>query len=100
MSPPSTRIGTAFLLALLLPLVLPFGSEAVPSLVTTWTAAAQEVFPDSRERTISAVRTTGPIEIDGRLDEDEWARAEPTSGFIQREPFEGRPAMEETEVRI
>ncbi len=100
MSPPSTRTGAAFLLTLLLPFVSPLVSEAAPWSVTTWTAAAQEVMLDSRERTISAVRTTGPIEIDGRLDEDDWARIEPTSGFLQREPFEGRPAMEETEVRI
>ena len=38
--------------------------------------------------------------IDGRLDEDVWAAAEPLTDFIQAEPFEGQPATERTEVRI
>ena len=38
--------------------------------------------------------------IDGRLDDPVWARAEVISGFVQREPFEGRPVSERTEVRI
>jgi hypothetical protein len=65
-----------------------------------WTVAAQQPLADSRERMARAIRATGPIEIDGRLDEPDWARAEPTSGFTQVEPLEGQPAMEGTEVRI
>ena len=38
--------------------------------------------------------------IDGRLDEDVWASAEPLTNFVQAEPFEGQPATERTEVRI
>jgi hypothetical protein len=38
--------------------------------------------------------------LDGRLDEPEWVRAEPATGFTQREPEEGAPASERTEVRI
>ncbi len=38
--------------------------------------------------------------IDGRLDEDVWAAAEPLTDFVQAEPFEGQPATERTEVRI
>lgn len=55
---------------------------------------------DSRDRVVRAVRADGPIEIDGRLDEAAWARAEPARGFTQEEPDEGEPAMEETEVRV
>ncbi len=65
-----------------------------------WSLAAQQPIPDSRERTVRAVRATGTIEIDGHLDETDWQRAETTSGFIQVEPFEGEPAIEATEVRI
>jgi len=38
--------------------------------------------------------------IDGRLDEDVWAAAEPLTDFVQADPFEGEPATERTEVRI
>ena len=38
--------------------------------------------------------------IDGRLDDDAWAEAQVLTGFIQREPTEGRPVSERTEVRV
>jgi hypothetical protein len=40
------------------------------------------------------------LRIDGRLDEPEWNLADSVSGFRQREPHEGNPATESTEVRI
>lgn len=57
-------------------------------------------WPDSRERTLSAVLVDGEITVDGSLDEEAWARAIPASGFVQEEPFDGRAAVEETEVRV
>ena len=53
--------------------------------------------------TVRVGRATPAIEapaIDGRLDEDVWAAAEPLTDFVQAEPFEGQPATERTEVRI
>src|SRR5215475_3719423 len=47
-----------------------------------------------------ASRDTGPILIDGLLDETDWGRAAPLTGFTQRLPAEGRPATQPTEVRI
>ncbi|MEJ7809296.1 MAG: DUF5916 domain-containing protein [Gemmatimonadaceae bacterium] len=41
-----------------------------------------------------------PIAIDGRLDEPAWARGAWVSGFLQRDPMEGAPASEVTEVAI
>lgn len=38
--------------------------------------------------------------LDGRLDEPFWQRTVPAEGFRQREPDEGAPATETTEVRI
>ena len=38
--------------------------------------------------------------IDGRLDDDAWAEAQVLTGFIQREPSEGQPVSERTEVRV
>ena len=47
-----------------------------------------------------AVRTAEPIMLDGALDEAAWSLAEPVTRFLQREPREGAPASETTEVRI
>jgi hypothetical protein len=50
--------------------------------------------------TISAGRLTGSIEIDGVPDEPAWQEAPVFADFLQREPEEGEPASERTEVRI
>ncbi len=51
-------------------------------------------------RSVRAVRTTAAPRIDGILDDQVWLAAEPATDFIQREPEEGSPASERTEVRI
>jgi hypothetical protein len=53
-----------------------------------------------RERRLPAVRATGVIVIDGKLDEPDWGRAPLATDFVQNEPREGEPATEQTEVRI
>ena len=47
-----------------------------------------------------AAGVSDPPVIDGRLDDAAWARAAPMTGFIQREPQDGQPASERTEVRV
>ena len=42
----------------------------------------------------------GTVHVDGRLAEAAWHGAEAASDFIQREPAEGSPASERTEVRV
>jgi hypothetical protein len=50
-------------------------------------------------KTVTAVRTAGPIRIDGRLTEDVWQG--PGFGrFTQSDPQDGAPATEETTVWI
>ncbi len=50
---------------------------------------------------IQAVRTTATApRIDGRLDDAVWRLAPAAAGFLQREPVEGAPPSERTEVRI
>ena len=49
---------------------------------------------------VQATQVEEAPEIDGRLDEEVWARAEVASGLRQREPDEGEPASEDTEVRV
>src|SRR5258708_16194651 len=38
--------------------------------------------------------------LDGTLDDPLWLQATPISNFLQREPYEGQPPTEQTEVRI
>ena len=47
-----------------------------------------------------AAGVSDPPVIDGRLDDAAWARAAPMTGFTQREPQDGQPASERTEVRV
>ena len=44
--------------------------------------------------------TAPPPLIDGRLDDEAWTLGEPITEFFQREPVEGEPVSERTEVRI
>ena len=56
----------------------------------------------SERRSMEAVRmaTDDSITLDGRLDEDVWMRAVPATNFLQRDPDNGQPATEQTEVRF
>jgi hypothetical protein len=50
--------------------------------------------------TLRAARTPGPVAVDGRLDEAAWAAAAVADTFLQRNPDEGQPATERTELRV
>jgi len=43
---------------------------------------------------------SGYVFVDGVLDEPTWQTALPATGFFQREPVDGAPASEVTEVRV
>lgn len=47
-----------------------------------------------------AVRATRPPAIDGVLDDEAWSAAPEITSFTQRNPDEGKPASEQTVVRI
>jgi hypothetical protein len=52
-------------------------------------------------KTVRAIRAAnGGIKVDGRLDESDWGRAPLCEGFVQNEPYDGRPATERTTVRV
>ncbi|MFQ5538127.1 MAG: hypothetical protein ACE5GJ_11845, partial [Gemmatimonadota bacterium] len=51
-------------------------------------------------RTAETRRAEEAPVIDGRLDDGVWSEVEPLSGFVQREPHDGAPASEPTEVRV
>ena len=58
------------------------------------------VDPDSKKKVTAVYVQEESITIDGNLDEPEWNLAEPARDFIQTEPLSGRPASEDTEVRL
>jgi hypothetical protein len=86
MNSPTKRFLVALLLAWALPAGEPAPREAPP--------AAGPV-PVAR-----AARTSGPIVIDGALDEPAWGEAPPVASFTQRLPAEGSPATQPSEVRF
>ena len=65
-------------------------------------APAQQVIqvPQERTRVAEAVRIDRAPKLDGNLDDPLWQLAKPVTDFRQREPHEGEPATERTEVRI
>jgi hypothetical protein len=56
--------------------------------------------PDAARSTMTAVRTAEPPVIDGRLSDDVWEQAPSVDHFLQRDPVEGAPASERTEIRV
>lgn len=48
----------------------------------------------------AAIRVSGSIQLDGRLDEEFWQRVPPITDFVQEVPFEGQPGTQATEVRF
>ncbi|HSG50061.1 MAG TPA: carbohydrate binding family 9 domain-containing protein, partial [Longimicrobiales bacterium] len=60
----------------------------------------QASHPPGERAATTPVRVDQPPVIDGHLDDAAWATAPVISGFVQREPVEGAPVSERTEVRI
>jgi hypothetical protein len=58
-------------------------------------AATERVVPS-----YTAVRTSTAPLLDGRIDDAAWTAAPAVSGFRQRDPKEGEPASEATELRL
>lgn len=49
---------------------------------------------------LRALRAYDPIQVDGRLFEPAWLAAPFAGGFLQRDPEQGQPASEPTELRL
>jgi len=56
--------------------------------------------PGEERPVLRAAPLVGSIRVDGRLDEAAWQAATPVDRFTQRQPDEGKPATERTEVRV
>ncbi len=50
--------------------------------------------------TAVAVRVGQEVRLDGQLNEPLWSRPTPATDFVQREPSNGAPASQQTEVRL
>ncbi len=75
----------------------------VPALVFAQSGPGDVAPNNGHDRPITishAVRTTGAIHLDGKLNEPEWALAPVTDSFTQIDPSEGKPASQRTEVRV
>ncbi len=55
---------------------------------------------DTEKRIAGAIRVEESPVLDGNLDEAIWRQAPVISDFLQRDPQEGEPATEKTEVKI
>lgn len=72
-------------------------------LLSTWAAPADAASPDSTRAPsfgCRAARLDGPIRIDGTLDEPVWQNGNAITEFTQRDPVEGAPPSQRTEVRL
>jgi hypothetical protein len=49
---------------------------------------------------VRAIRLASPVAVDGVLDEPVWQTGQPISNFTQRDPDEGAPSSQRTEVRL
>ena len=83
--------------SLRLELAFPIGHALL--VIMTFDAPTRAWAQDSRP-TAQAAHATTPIEVNGRLDEPGWVEALPATDFTQREPEEGAPATQRTEVRF
>ena len=51
-------------------------------------------------RSVTAIRVQTPPVVDGVLNEPVWTTASPATDFTQRDPIDGEPASERTEIRV
>lgn len=58
------------------------------------------IYAFTQDKTLNASRTSEKINIDGFAQEDAWRNADVATGFIERNPTEGNPPQQKTEVRI
>src|SRR3954471_10018018 len=63
-------------------------------------ASAQNARPADSVKVAQAVRRSGPIAIDGKLDEQAWSQAIPSASFTQSYPTPGAAPIDPTEVRV
>jgi hypothetical protein len=76
------------------------GRSHLPLLLVLASTARLAAAAEADGPELLAARAAGAVRIDGRLDEADWARAEPFAGFQQVFPGDGVAPTEDTEVRV
>lgn len=76
------------------------GLVSVTCCLVAPSVVAQVAAPDVTVRSGAAHVISRPPTIDGRLDDPIWGEGQRFTDFVQRDPVEGQPATERTEVRI
>lgn len=71
-----------------------------PALRAQGTASVSSATDHLNAPAITASPLSSDLHLDGRLDEAAWASALPASLATQRDPDEGEPATEATEIRV
>ena len=56
--------------------------------------------PQHGKNWLNLTASEGSLVLDGRLDEEAWSQADAVGNFTQKDPDEGMPATEKTEVRV
>src|SRR6516162_2921746 len=67
---------------------------------TTQSQKPEQMEAPSELRSLQAARVDNAPKLDGTLDDPLWQLATPIANFLQREPYEGQPPTERTEVRV
>lgn len=75
----------------------PLTALLLAALLTGLQASAEAPLPPPRRR-VEAVRVQVPPSVDGELGDEAWRHAPFTGDFLQREPEQGQPASQRTEV--
>ena len=79
--------------------IIPAITLVCASTVVVTAQTAQPTLTDTM-RIAQATRVNRAPLLDGTLNDPVWQQANPVADFRQREPYEGQPASENTEVRI
>jgi hypothetical protein len=75
-------------------------ASLAPAALPAQSRPAGEPAPERSRPAATAAPRSGPVRLDGHLEEAAWAAATPATDFTQQRPNEGAPASERTEVRF
>lgn len=74
-------------------------AQDVPGVSTGQSESQPEQLVDDKP-TMRIARASGAIKIDGKLDDEAWAKAEPNDNFTQVDPIEGGVPSQRTVMRV
>jgi hypothetical protein len=96
--------GSTSILAVVIAFVSRAGAQAPspPAIGDPPAPVAPEVITRNAtgQATVRAIKLTAPLDVDGRLDDDVYAREKPFGGLIQVAPRYGEPQTEKSDVWI